>query len=87
MRLPLGAPGLVPPYIRHRFRPFTAGDWHSVPLRVSAKHRGAIASRSGYMGLFACFSIFSPPGVLVDLIGDNGLPTLIYVNVLRGLCR
>lgn len=29
------------PCIRHRVRPFTAGDWHSVPLRVLAKQRRA----------------------------------------------
>lgn len=45
-------PGFVPPCILHRRLPFTAGDWHSVPLRVRARQRGALASRSGCIGLF-----------------------------------
>ena len=48
---PSGAPGFVPPCIRHRFRAFTAGDWHSVPARVRARQRGACAIRAGCIGL------------------------------------
>jgi len=33
--------------IRHRFRPFSAGAWHFDHLRVLARPRGAMASRSG----------------------------------------
>lgn len=53
LRLFLGAPLPLPPCIRHRLPPFTAGDWHSIPERVRARQRGACASRSGCMGLFA----------------------------------
>jgi hypothetical protein len=36
---PFGAPGDLPPCIRHG--PFgIAGDWHGLPLRVRAPHRG-----------------------------------------------
>jgi len=73
LRLPFGAPGLVPPCILHRRLPLTAGDWHSVPERVRARQRGACASRSGCMGLFACFCIFAAPRVIVELIGNHRL--------------
>lgn len=72
---PSGAPGFVPPCIRHRFRPFTAGDWHAVPERVRAKQRGADASRSGCMGLIVNFSISLPPGV--DVLRNESLPAAI----------
>ena len=65
----------MPSCIRHRFRPFTAGDWHSVPERVRAKQRGADASRSGCMGLIVNFSISLPPGVHV--FSNDGLPAAI----------
>lgn len=52
LQLPLGAPGLVPPCIRHRRLPLTAGDRHSAPDRVFAPQRGALARFSGCMGLF-----------------------------------
>ena len=49
----LRAPLPLPPCIRQRFAPLTAGDWQAVPLRVMARQRGAAASRgSGCMGLF-----------------------------------
>ena len=51
LRLPLGAPGLVPPCIRHRRLPLTAGERHSAPDRVFAPQRGALARFSGCMGL------------------------------------
>lgn len=58
LRLPRGAPlPFAAPCIRHRFFPLTAGDWHAVPLRVVAKHRGAAAKISGCMGLFGTSSI------------------------------
>ena len=37
------------------------------------------------MGLFVWFFIFLTPGVLVDLIGDNCLPALVYMHMLDGL--
>ena len=43
---PVGAPGLFPPCIRQRFRPFTAGDKHGVAFRVFAPHREACCSRN-----------------------------------------
>ena len=52
LRLPLGAPLPLPPCIRHRFRPFTAGDWHSVPERVRARQRCDSAMIAGCIGLF-----------------------------------
>ena len=39
LRLPLGAPGLVPPCIRHRPLPFTAGFLQGAPLRVLVPQR------------------------------------------------
>ena len=74
---------LCPRRIGNRLRPIMAGDWHSVRLRVRA--RRAFASRSRCMGLFADFSIFSPPGMLVDMVGDNRLPAFVHVNVFDGL--
>ena len=50
-RLFLGAPGLVPPCIRHRRLPLTTGERHSAPDRVFAPQRGALARFSGCMGL------------------------------------
>lgn len=43
---PKGAPDPLPPCIRHRPFPLTAGDSHAVPLRVFAPQRGAEASPS-----------------------------------------
>src|SRR3546814_16747944 len=58
--LPFGAPGLVPPCIRHIFRPFTAADWHAVTLLALAKQHGAASIfETRCMGLFGHFS-FSP---------------------------
>ena len=79
----LAAPGLVPPCILHRRLPFTAGDWHSVPERVRARQRGADDSCSGCMGLFERFSIFSIPPVMVKLIGYDGLPAFIDVDMFH----
>ncbi len=45
MLLPIGAPGFVPPCIRHRRLPFTAEDRHSPPERVSAVFVYGIAQR------------------------------------------
>ncbi len=56
---------MVPSCI-HLFRPFTAGDWHSVPLRVLAKHRGAFASRSIKLVLATIAAI-----AILDTIGIN----------------
>jgi hypothetical protein len=84
LRLPLGAPGLVPPCILHRRFPFTAGDWHSVPERVRARQRGALARSGGCarrMGLIDDFRIFPAPRVMVELFGDNGVPTFVYMDV------
>ena len=77
--LPLGAPLPCPPCIRHLFRPLIAGDWHAVPMRVVAKHRGAAWALS--MGLIGSLSIFPAPGMMVELIGNDGLPALIYMHM------
>ena len=49
-RLPLGAPGFVPPCILHRRFPFPAGDWHSVPARVAHQQRGACSKGNSARG-------------------------------------
>lgn len=81
----MGAPGLVPPCILHRRFPFTAGDWHSVPVRVRAKQRGALASRSGCIGLIDRVSKFLAPGMMVEMIGNNGLSAFCDMHMLDGL--
>ena len=52
-----------------------------------AKHRGAAASRagSGCMGLFGGFCISVPPGMVVELFGNDGLPALVYMHMPHGL--
>lgn len=76
---------LLPPCIRHRLRPFTAGDWHSLPERVRAKQRGACASRAGWMALIGIFRIFLPPGMMMELIGNNRLPAFVDMHVAHRL--
>lgn len=45
------APGLVPPCMRQRFFPCTAGDWHGAP-GVFAPQRGAFLSCMGLISFF-----------------------------------
>ena len=71
--------------MRHRRLPFTAGDWHAVPERVRARQRGALASRSGCVGLFAGFDTFVSPPVMVKLVGNDGLPAFAHMHVTHGL--
>jgi hypothetical protein len=59
LRLPFGAPGLVPPCIRHRILPFTAGDRHSCPALVLAPQRGASVDLPHGMGLIGYLFIRS----------------------------
>src|SRR3546814_19111152 len=74
--LPFGAPGLVPPCIRHLFRPFTAGDWHAVPRLVLAKQRGAASIfETRCMGLIGNFSISATPRL--NRFRDDGLDATI----------
>lgn len=83
-RLPFGAPGFVPPCIRQRRFPDTAGDWHAAPLRVLAKHRGAERSRDvGSIGLFGVIGM--KPSPCIERIGDDGLPARIDVHDLYRL--
>jgi hypothetical protein len=76
---PFGAPGDVPPCIRHR--PFfTAGDWHGLPRRVRAWHRDAwCMSHLLCMGLFLCFRCEPSPRALD--VADYGLPAFVNVDV------
>ncbi|MEG8223913.1 hypothetical protein OSJ57_25455, partial [Sphingomonas sp. HH69] len=74
-RLPLGAPPLVPPCIRQRFRPLTAGDWQGFPDRVLAPHRGALARFSGCMGLSVELSNISTS---VPTLGYRGTAKLNF---------
>lgn len=73
----------MPPCIRHLFRPLIAGDWHAVPLRVLAKHRGAAWALC--MGLFGALCILVTPGMVVEFLGDHGLPAFIDVHMPDGL--
>ena len=81
--LPLGAPLPLPPCIRHLFRPLIAGDWHAAPMRVVAKHRGAAWALC--IGLIGGLYIFPVPGMMVELIGNDGLPALIHMHMAHGL--
>ena len=87
LRLPLGGPLPFPPCIRQRFAPLIAGDLHNVPIRVIARHLRAAASRagSGCMGLFGGVCISVPPGVMVELIGNDGLPAFVHVHMAHDL--
>lgn len=76
LRLPLGAPGFVPPFILLRRFPLTAGDRHSFPFWVRARQSCASASGIGWLRLFGCFS---PPARMV--IRHEGLAALADVDV------
>ena len=67
LRLPRGAPLPLPPCIRQRALPLTAGDRHGAPPRVRARapQRGADANISGCMGLNADLFVFSCAAVAV----------------------
>ena len=69
----MGAPGRVPPYIRHRFRPLTAGDWRSFPARVRAGQHRACASHAAGRGVFVNFGIFVDPRVMMEMIGQKSM--------------
>lgn len=64
--------------MRQRFLPLTAGDWHSVPLRVFAKQRGANRSRS--VGSVTSFDCFSTAPSLIDHTDDR-LAAFVHVDV------
>ena len=68
-----GAPVERPPCILHRFMPLIAGDWHSVPLRVLAKHRG-----DKCMGWIGNCGTLAP---YVDGFCDHRLAAFIDVNM------
>jgi hypothetical protein len=77
---PFGAPGDGPPCIRQR--PFgIAGDWHGLPLRVFAPHRG-LDCMSKSMGLSLDFGRRASPRRLVD-VADDGI-VRVDGNVLDG---
>jgi hypothetical protein len=74
--LPFGAPGESPPCIRHR--PFfIAGDWHGLPRRVRARHRGARCIGK-CMGLFLRFP-YDPPRL-------STLPTMAWAPSWTWTC-
>src|ERR1700730_3701233 len=82
--LPVGAPlPTAPPCILHLRFPRTAGDWHKLPLRVRAPHRGA-----RFMGDFSdCIGWF--PGLLITPAPggdgtDDRLGTGMDMDVLDG---
>jgi hypothetical protein len=56
LRLPRGAPLPLPPCIRQRALPWTAGERHGAPDRVRAPQRGALARMVGSMGRDIAFS-------------------------------
>ncbi|BAI97993.1 hypothetical protein SJA_C1-31590 [Sphingobium indicum UT26S] len=64
LRLPIGAPQLLPPCILHRCFPLTAGERHSAPVRVRAPQRGALAKLAGCMGLSVRMFNFLAPAPL-----------------------
>src|SRR3954454_15183171 len=84
LRLPRGAPlpGAPPCILQRRF-PRTAGDRHSVPLRVRAPQRGAWFVRDGTwcMGLILTFPRCPTP--LVDG-ADDCLAALVNVDMFDG---
>ena len=56
-----------------------AGDWHGLPRRVRAPHRGAWCI-SKCMGLFPCFWCEPTPRGLD--IADDGMSAFVNVDVL-----
>lgn len=88
LRLPPGAPLPLPPCIRHRALPPTAGDRHGVPARVRAPQRVALARISGWfpgcMGLFARFCINFFLGGLEGVIAQRAG---LYPPTARGHSR
>src|SRR5688500_8988501 len=87
---PSGAPlPFAPPCMRQRRRPFTAGDWQGVPVRVLAPHRSAwriFESRRTLISVWCMGSskLFSaiPHPLLIAGTAENGLCTLVKVHVL-----
>ena len=79
--LPLGAPGDLPPCMRHL--PFgIAGDWHGLPFLVRAPQRGLWCMGNLLcMGLILCFCA-RPPGGLDH--PHNCLATGVDMHVLDG---
>jgi hypothetical protein len=63
--------------MRHRFFPHIAGDWHAVPYRVIAKHRGAKC-----MGWLAGFGILPH---YRDGLGNHRLAALMDMDVMHNL--
>lgn len=81
LRLRLGAPGDVPPCMRHRFLPLIAGDWQGVPWRVFAPQRGLVCMGNLLcMGLFPCFCATSP---LCIYVAHYGLSAGVDMHMLN----
>lgn len=80
LRLPFDAPGELPPCIRQRRLPLTAGDRHSVPDRVLAPQRGALARFAGCMGLSVEHSNFLVPA---PAYGYQGVVKLNFPTILQ----
>src|SRR5215831_11594095 len=92
LRLPVGAPPRAP-WHRHTVQPRTAGARHGWHVRFAvAEQRGACCSRcTGFMRLMIAF--FIPPSSCLQIATDNGLPTVMDIDVLNlhalftsGLC-
>ena len=63
---------MVPPWIRHRFLPFIAGDWHAAPERVRAEQRRAACALS--IGLIRSVSTYPPCD---ELLCKDGLTAVL----------
>src|SRR5450631_3219800 len=71
--------------MRHRALPFTAGDWHCLPVRVLAPHRAAWRSDKGTSFRPRCmgsFTAFARPRRRVDDANDALAPR-IEMDVLH----
>src|SRR5258708_3655990 len=72
----------MPPCIRHL--PFDiAGDWHGLPFRVWAWHRGLWRMGNFFcMGLFLNFIRYPTP-LRVGDVADDSLTTGMYMDMLH----
>jgi hypothetical protein len=68
-----------PPCLRHRLRPWTAGDWHGAPARVLAPHRGARRRLTSLVSMLWCMGLISK---FRSSPGGQTVATVVHVYTL-----